>query len=174
MTQVANKWHCPQHLWISVLGESGGAGVREINTRLKGRKRGKVSTTRCHRQTDDSSTRLHAGDLAVITPQTYLPASTHAHTYTHAYTRRTHLLHSKNSVWLLHFISISFCFYRSLLYPKRNCPVSFLEAQHVVNQGNTQHTRTWEIHAVVSYYTADRLFVFVCVCKQCWETWRNK
>lgn len=83
MTQVANKWHCPQHLWISVLGESGGAGVREINTRLKGRKRGKVSTTRCHRQTDDSSTRLHAGDLAVITPQTYLPASTHAHTYTH-------------------------------------------------------------------------------------------
>ncbi|CAB1443951.1 unnamed protein product [Pleuronectes platessa] len=38
--------------------------VRESPGLRRGEERGKVSTTACHRQTDDTSTGLHAGDLA--------------------------------------------------------------------------------------------------------------
>lgn len=47
----------------------------------KGEEKMKVSTTTtCHRQTDDTSTGLCAGDLAVITPHTHKHKSMHAHT----------------------------------------------------------------------------------------------
>lgn len=44
-------------------------------------RRGEVSTTTtCHRQTDDTSTGLLAGDLAVITPHTQKHTFMHTHT----------------------------------------------------------------------------------------------
>ena len=67
-------------------GAPGGARASQRVTRpeeRRGEERGKVSTTACHRQTDDTSTGLHAGDLAVITPHTH----THTHTHTHMHTQ---------------------------------------------------------------------------------------
>lgn len=55
--------------------------VRESPGLRRGEERGKVSTTACHRQTDDTSTGLHAGDLAVITPHTHTRTCTYTHTH---------------------------------------------------------------------------------------------
>lgn len=65
-------------------GAPGGARASQRVTRpeeRRGEERGKVSTTACHRQTDDTSTGLHAGDLAVITPHTHTHTNSCMHTH---------------------------------------------------------------------------------------------
>lgn len=58
------------------------AGASQRVTRPRGEARGKVSTTPCHRQTDDTSTGLRAEDPAVIITHTNTHIITHTHTYT--------------------------------------------------------------------------------------------
>lgn len=66
---------------------STGAGASRRVTRPRGEARGKVSTTPCHRQTDDTSTGLHAEDPAVIITHanTHIIMRTHTNTHTHAH-----------------------------------------------------------------------------------------
>lgn len=61
------------------------AGASQRVTRPRGEARGKVSTTPCHRQTDDTSTGLRAEDPAVIITHanTHIIMRTHTNTHTH-------------------------------------------------------------------------------------------
>ena len=93
--------------------------VRESPGLRRGEERGKVSTTACHRQTDDTSTGLHAGDLAVITPHTYAHTHARAHTHTHTHTHThihacTHTVtrQTEKGAWLLKCVSLFMSYHK--------------------------------------------------------------